>query len=183
VYPTQHAAATAVATAILCWRGWGAGKLAAFAAGGVLLDVDHYLSYVACTGDLSLRRAYLWNRDRGESVRKTLSPHVPSLGFESRRPFHWPPLIVAPAVLASIAGRWSPGAAPLLVAFTAGAVFHRALDAAWESAWSSDPPPPPPPRRPRPLRPAVARAVRRAETAALIARHVARCIGQRRMPW
>jgi hypothetical protein len=173
-------AATVAATAIFRWRGWGLGDLAAFAAGAVLLDVDHYLSYVVCTGDVSLRRAYWWNRDRGESVRKILSPHVPSLGFESRRPFHWPPLIVAPAVLAPLAGRSSPRMAQILVAFTAGAVFHRALDAAWESAWSSDPPSPPPPR---PLPPVVARAVRRAETAALIARHIAWSIGRRRVPW
>ena len=54
MYPSQHAALTALACLPLKLRGWSLPELAAFAAGATLIDVDHYLAYAIALRDYSI---------------------------------------------------------------------------------------------------------------------------------
>ena len=52
--PSHHAAAAVLAALPLRKRGWSPLAIAQFAAAAVLIDADHYASYVWRIGDLSL---------------------------------------------------------------------------------------------------------------------------------
>ena len=128
MYPTQHAAVTALSAVPLRAAGVGWRTLGLFAAGAVLLDVDHYVSYAWRTGDLSLPNAYRYHRDRMQrgKARLGLNLHLPPLWPGSSRPFHAVSLLAALCLLA-----W---AAPALRPAAAGALYHRLQDYLYESA-------------------------------------------------
>ena len=124
--PTHHLAAAVACTLPLASRGWGLTALAGFSATAVLIDVDHYFSYIWHTGDLSLRRAYLYHR--GNLGRWRWRPRFrrPALLIEPHRPFH---PMAALACLCALAVRW-----PALAPIAWGALFHRLLDFVWQCA-------------------------------------------------
>jgi membrane-bound metal-dependent hydrolase YbcI (DUF457 family) len=112
--PKQHAAygaAAALALAPLLRE-----QSVALWAGSVLLDVDHYLWYVAHEGDLSLPRAYRYFLDRRNGVIRA----PPGWGKGSR-PLHGP---VPVGLLGLLAWRW-----PRLRAVFLGVALHSLLDA------------------------------------------------------
>jgi hypothetical protein len=127
VYPRYHVLATVLVCIPLRRDGWSWSELVRFAAGAVLLDGDHYLSYVARTGDLSLRRAVAYHRGRLPRHQRyiALSPHVPHLWWGPQRPFHTPAVL---AVAGLLALRW-PALRPLVF----GCYVHRLQDFLWES--------------------------------------------------
>ena len=128
MYPTQHAAATVLAILPLARGGWRGRDLVGFAAGAVLVDADHYLSYALRKGDPSLERAYCYHRERagGDRGQKwALRPHVPPLLVDRQRPLH---ALAALGCLALAAWPW-----PALRPIAWGVAFHRLLDYAWES--------------------------------------------------
>ena len=98
--PTYDGASAVRAGAVLRRVGWSWGAIGAFAAGAVLLDVDHYLAAVWRTGDLSLTRAYRQHPQRSTSA--------PRSGFRFRfrfwggydRPFHSVPALAVVALAA-----------------------------------------------------------------------------------
>ena len=124
MYPLHHLAATSAALVPLARRGWRRPALALFAASSVLIDVDHYLSYVWETGDLSFWRAYRHHRERARRSRWGVRLRASALVVDRRGPFH----AVAPIALALVAAaRW-----PVLLPAALGAVFHRLQDFFWE---------------------------------------------------
>jgi hypothetical protein len=127
VYPTQHAALTALTAlpfraAGVSWR-----SLALFGAGAVLIDVDHYLSYAWHQGDFSLANAYRFHRNRVDRhvARPGFNLHLPPLWPGPNRPLH---AVSALTVLCALA--W---AAPALRPVVAGALYHRLQDYLYES--------------------------------------------------
>lgn len=125
MYPAHHAASAVVAGAALRGAGWSWGAISAFAAGAVLLDVDHYVMAVWRTGDLSLTRAYREHPRRSTRVRRPgFRVHFPFWGGYNR-PLHSVPVLAGLAL-----GAWR---APALRPLAAGVVLHRVLDVAWES--------------------------------------------------
>jgi hypothetical protein len=93
--------------------------------GGVLVDGDHYLSYVWHTGDLSIRRAYAFHR---AAYRRPfdwrLRPRWPKLGVQRYRELHSFAAIAAAFAMGTIPGR----AAPFIRGVAIGIAFHRLLD-------------------------------------------------------
>lgn len=118
--PSHHAALTAVAAAPLLARGWSLWKVAQFGAAAVLIDADHYASYVWRIRDLSLSRAYWFHRRK---VDHAYLLHRPRLLIDPHRPLHAPVLL---ALLALLARRF-----PVLWPVVAGMLFHRLLDYAY----------------------------------------------------
>ena len=115
--PSHHAAAAALAVLPLRKRGWSALAIAQFAAAAVLIDADHYASYVWRIRDLSLPQAYRFHRRRAHHPYRL---HRPSLVVDSHRPLH------APVLLAGLA--WLARRYPALWPLVAGLLFHRLLD-------------------------------------------------------
>ena len=129
MYPTQHVALTAVALVPLRARGLPLPELALFAAGSVLIDVDHYLSYAAKSGDWSLTRAYHWHAARvPRVVHRRPKFYRPAILWDRYRPFH-ALLPIALLFALGFADR-APGLSllKLLRPLACGALFHRACD-------------------------------------------------------
>lgn len=134
MYPSQHAALAALTCIPLRLRGWTLPELGAFAAGAVLIDVDHYLAYAVRHNDWSLGNAYRWHLRRVPPlVYHRPHPYLPPLVFDRYRPFHG----VTPIALAALCTRLSPESAPpglshllvrLLRAAAWGVLFHRLCD-------------------------------------------------------
>jgi hypothetical protein len=127
MYPTQHAAVTAISTLPLRAAGFGWRPLGLFTAGAVLIDVDHYLSYVWKTGDFSLLNAYQYHRHRMQrgAARLGLNFQLPSLWPRASRPFHAVSVLVGFCLLAWLV--------PALRPIAAGAIYHRLQDYLYES--------------------------------------------------
>jgi hypothetical protein len=127
LYPTQHAAGATLAAVPLRLRGWTWPDLALFWCGAVLIDVDHYLSYVWEFHDLSLVRAYRFHRQRVQRGRGRWRVHLelPRFWPGEHRPFH----AVSVLLLLFLLSRRVRWLAPLAW----GALFHRCQDYAWES--------------------------------------------------
>jgi hypothetical protein len=124
VYPSQHAGLTALAAIPLRKRGWSLLDLGLFAAGAVLIDADHYLTFVLRTGNWSLRAAHRWYCDRVPPiVRGRPKLHKPALLLDPYRPFHAPLLLAMCWLLVELIP-------PLrfLRPLAFGTLFHRALD-------------------------------------------------------
>ena len=102
--------------------------IAQFSAGSVLIDADHYVAYVARTGDLHPRRAYLFHRNRvkRDAARFALNLHVPRLLPGRNRPAHSLAVLGAAAAAAALV--------PALRPVVAGVLFHRLQDYLWESS-------------------------------------------------
>ena len=115
--PSHHAAGAALAVLPLRKRGWSPLAIAQFAAAAVLIDADHYASYVWRIRDLSLPQAYRFHRRRAHHPFRL---HRPSLVVDTHRPLHAPVLL---AGLALLARRF-----PVLWPLVAGLLFHRLLD-------------------------------------------------------
>jgi hypothetical protein len=98
-------------------RGWSPLAIAQFGAAAVLIDADHYASYVWRIRDLSLPQAYRFHRRRAHHPFRL---HRPALVVDSHRPLHAPVLL---AGLTLLARRY-----PLLRPLVAGLLFHRLLD-------------------------------------------------------
>lgn len=128
MYPSQHAAITALTALPLRAAGVSWRSLALFGAGAVLIDVDHYLSYAWREGDFSLRNAYHYhrNRVRRDDARPGLNPHLPPLWPGRNRPFHAISVLAGFCALAWLA--------PVLRPLAAGALYHRLQDYVYESA-------------------------------------------------
>jgi hypothetical protein len=134
LYPSQHATLTALACLPLKQRGWSLPELAAFAAGGILIDVDHYLAYAVKQRDWSLPNAYRWHVRRvPPMVYRRPHLHLPPLVLDRFRPFHG----LTPMLLAALLTRLQPGKLPpgpwrliasLMLAAAWGALFHRLCD-------------------------------------------------------
>ena len=134
MYPSQHAALTALAALPLTLRGWSLPELAAFAAGGTLIDVDHYLAYAVTHRDWSLPHAYRWHVQRVPPlVHRRPHLHLPPLVFDRYRPFH----AVAPILITALLTRLDPSSASsptlrlllsLIRAAACGVLFHRLCD-------------------------------------------------------
>jgi hypothetical protein len=121
VLPKYHALAAAVATVPFARAGHRPHPLALFASAAVLIDVDHYLGYAWHTGDLSLRRAYAFHRQRYHRPRRwRFRPGWPSLGVDPARAFHSAPFLLLIFLLARHWRHLSPVAWGLL--------FHRLQD-------------------------------------------------------
>ncbi len=113
-----------MAVAPLARRRWQTLDLAQFLAGAVLIDFDHYLSYVVQTGDLSLIRAYRYHRREYSKPRRwRFRPHWPPLGLQPARQFHSVPVLIA---VFAITLRW-----PRLRPFFWGMLLHRVQDDLW----------------------------------------------------
>ena len=127
MYPSQHAAVTAVTALPLRVAGVSWRSLALFSAAAVLLDADHYAGYAWREGDFSLLNAYRYhvNRVRRGDVRLGLNLHPPPLWPGPNRPAHAVSVLAALGVLAWIA--------PALRPLVAGAVYHRLQDYLYES--------------------------------------------------
>ena len=131
--PSHHAASAVLAGVALRRAGWGWPAVASFAAGAVLIDVDHYLAYAWESGDLSLYRAY-WNHRGTLRLR-----HASRLAFRwvfpfwggYNRPFHAVPALAALCLAAGT----NAGLRPLAL----GVALHRFLDLLWESFWAAQP--------------------------------------------
>jgi hypothetical protein len=124
VYPSQHASLTALAVIPLRHRGWSSLDLGLFAAGAVLIDVDHYLTFAWRTGNWSLIAAHRWYCDRVPPVvRGRPELHVPVLVFDRYRPFHAPVLLFLFWLITQIVP-------PLrfIRPVAIGTLFHRACD-------------------------------------------------------
>ena len=128
MYPSQHAALTALTTLPLRAAGFRWPALALFTAGAVLIDVDHYLSYAWREGDFSLVNAYRFHRGRipRGTARPGVNLHLPPLWPGKNRPFHAVSVLVVLCLCA-----W---AAPALRPLAAGALYHRLQDYVYESA-------------------------------------------------
>ena len=134
MYPSQHAALTALACVPLKVRGWSLPELAAFAAGGTLIDVDHYLSYAVTHRDWSLPNAYRWHVQRVPALaHRRPHLHLPPLLLDRYRPFH----AVTPILLAALLTHLDPSAAStgflrllltLIRAAAWGVLVHRLCD-------------------------------------------------------
>ena len=122
--PHHHAAAAIAAAVPLRRRGWPVAAILGFFAGSILIDVDHYLSYVVETGDWSLRRAYEYHRAAYRKPRRgEFHPHWPPLGITKHRFLHGTPVL---ALVFLVAWRW-----PALRPVAWGMLFHRAQDEVW----------------------------------------------------
>jgi hypothetical protein len=122
VYPSQHAALAAAAAWPLQRRlGWRWPQLGLFAAGAILIDVDHYLAYAVRSGDWSLLNAYRWHSARVPPMSRR-RPHFyrPPLLVDRYRWFH----AIAPLALLALAALVFPPLRPL----AGGALFHRLSD-------------------------------------------------------
>jgi len=131
LFPTQHAAAAALAVVPLRRRGWSWRDLALFSGAAVLIDVDHYLSYVWQYHDFSLLNAYRFHHSRVPREGVTgFRLRLPNLWPRGHRPFH------AVSVLLSLflAARWMP----LLWPVACGATFHHLQDTIWECFTTRD---------------------------------------------
>lgn len=124
MYPTQHAAAALGVVVPLLGRRWPRSALAVFAASAVLIDVDHYVSYVWATGDLSLPNAYHYHCGRAVRSRWGLRLRWPVQVAEPHRPFH---TLAVLSCLVLAARRW-----PHLWPVAWGALFHRLQDWCWD---------------------------------------------------
>ena len=134
MYPSQHAALTALACVPLKLRGWSLPELGAFAAAATLIDVDHYLAYAVANRDWSLPHAYRWHVQRVPPlVHRRPHFHLPPLLLDRYRPLH----AVTPILLAGILTRLHPTSAPpgplrvlltLIRAASWGVLFHRLCD-------------------------------------------------------
>ncbi|MFM7197715.1 MAG: hypothetical protein ACKO2D_07475 [Chloroflexota bacterium] len=123
--PPHHLLATVALALPLRARGWTSAAIAGLLVGGVLVDGDHYLSYVWHTGDLSIRRAYAFHRAAYRSpFGWNLHPRWPTLEVQRYRELHSFAAIGATFVLSLLAGR----ATPMVRAIAIGLAFHRALD-------------------------------------------------------
>lgn len=133
--PHAHAAATLALAVPLRRRGWSILDLLGLFAGSVLVDGDHYLSYVWHTGDLSARRAYQFHRSAYRSpFSGRLYPRWPTMGIQRYRELHSFPAILVILAASMLAGR----AGPFLRAVGVGLIFHRALDEV--TGWVYPPP-------------------------------------------
>jgi hypothetical protein len=133
--PPHHALATAALAIPLRARGWSVPAIAGLFVGGVLVDADHYLSYVWHTGDISIRRAYAFHRAAYRSPFDwRLHPRWPTLGVQRYRELHSFAAIATAFALSTIAGR----VAPVVRAIAIGLAFHRFLDEI--SGWVHPPP-------------------------------------------
>ena len=122
--PQYHALGAVLAAGPLARWGWSRLAIAGFAGAAVFVDVDHYLAYVWQTGDLSLRRAYAYHRQRYRRPRRwRWRPRWPVLGFQQGRAFHALPVLL---VLFLLARRW-----PVLAPAAWGILLHRLQDEAW----------------------------------------------------
>ena len=108
---TQHLALTAVASAILAPTLSGT-ELAAFAAGGVLIDVDHYLLYIQRKRSLSVRGMFKYYADL-QPIQRTI-PYVGLCAFHTIDFF----------LLLALLSRFFPLCYPLLI----GCLYHFGLD-------------------------------------------------------
>ena len=128
MYPSQHAALTALTALPFRAAGHSWRSLALFGAGAVLIDVDHYLSYAWREGDFSLINAYRFhrNRVRRSDAHAGLNLHVPPFWPGSNRPFHAVSVLGAACLLAWL----TPAVRPIV----AGALYHRVQDYVYESA-------------------------------------------------
>ena len=128
MYPTQHAALTALTCLPLRAAGVSWKSLAVFGAGAVLIDVDHYLSYAWREGDFSLLNAYRFHvgRVRRGAVRPGLNLHLPPLWPGPNRPFHAVSVLAGFCLLAWVA--------PVLRPLVLGALYHRLQDYGYESS-------------------------------------------------
>ena len=134
MYPSQHAALTALACLPLKRRGWSLPEIGAFAAAGTLIDVDHYLAYAVAHRDWSLPNAYRWHIQRVPPlVYRRPHLHLPPLLFDRYRPFH----SVAAILIAAFLTRLDPMRArsrlprmclALSRAAAWGVLFHRLCD-------------------------------------------------------
>jgi hypothetical protein len=115
--PSHHAAGAALAILPLRKRGWSPLAIAQFAAAAVLIDADHYASYVWRIRDLSLPQAYRFHRRRAHHPFRL---HRPALVVDTHRPLHAPLLL---AGLTLLARRY-----PVLWPLVGGMLFHRLLD-------------------------------------------------------
>ena len=107
-------------------RGWSWRDIGLFWTSAVLIDVDHYLSYVWRYHDLSLPHAYDFHRNsvpRGGAWNVKL--HAPNFWPGDHRPFHAVVFLLALWLLSR--------RVPLLRPVACGAVFHRLQDYAWET--------------------------------------------------
>lgn len=127
MYPSQHAAVTALSAIPFRAVGVSWSRLGLFTAGAVLIDVDHYLSYAWREGDFSLVNAYRYHRNRVPrgAARAGLNLHLPPLWPGPNRPFHAVSVLGAMCVLAWLA--------PILRPLVAGAIYHRLQDYLYES--------------------------------------------------
>ncbi len=133
--PPHHALATAMLAVPLWRRGWSVTRIGALVTGGVLIDVDHYLSYIWHSGDLSIVRAFRFHRSAYRSpFSGRLHPRWPRLGVDRFREFHSVPAIATVFAASFLAGRWRP----VLSALAWGMVSHRILDEV--AGWIHPPP-------------------------------------------
>ena len=133
--PPHHALATAILAIPLWRRGWSLARIGALFTGGVLMDVDHYLSYVWHSGDLSIVRAIRFHRSAYRSpFSGRLHPRWPRMGIDRFREFHSAPAIAAVFAVSFLAGRWGP----VVRALAWGMVSHRILDEV--AGWIHPPP-------------------------------------------
>jgi hypothetical protein len=108
---TQHVAATAV-VAVPLSTFLGVGEMVIFAVGSILIDVDHYLFYVARTGRYGIRGMF-----RYFTALQPVQRMIPYVGVCI---FH----TVDFFLLVSILAYWYPVLLPLL----AGMLFHFIMD-------------------------------------------------------
>jgi len=136
LYPTQHAAAAALAVVPLRRRGWSLRDVALFWCGAVLIDVDHYLTYVWEFHDLSLLRAYRFHRGRisRSGGRRRVRLRLPAFWWDEHRPIHALSILLLLLLLSHRVPRLR-----LLRPVVWGALFHRLQDYAWESVTTVSP--------------------------------------------
>ena len=133
--PPHHALATAMLAVPLWRRGWSVTRIGALFTGGVLIDVDHYLSYIWHSGDLSIARAFRFHRSAYRSpFSGRLHPRWPRMGIDRFREFHSVPAIAAVFAASFLAGRWRS----VVCALAWGMVSHRILDEV--AGWIHPPP-------------------------------------------
>lgn len=122
--PKHHALAAGVVAVALRATGRPLRPLLLFTAAAVLIDADHYVGYVATTGDFSLARAYDFHHEKYIQPRSgKFQPRLPPLGIQAMRAFHSVPFLI---LLALLARRW-----PFFWPFLLGCVFHRIQDELW----------------------------------------------------
>jgi len=108
---TQHAVLTGIAASALA-PSLGAGEIAIFAVGAILIDVDHYFLYIQRRRNLSVRGMFRYFEE--------LQPIESTLPYVGLCVFHTIDFFVLLAALAY----WHP-----LVGFLlAGCLFHFAID-------------------------------------------------------
>lgn len=108
---TQHLAITAAAATVLAPL-WSAEEILLFAAGSVLIDVDHYLFYAVRCRRFDVRGMFRYF-DEVEKIEKS----IPYLGLCL---FHTLDFFLLVAILA--------GYYPLLLSLLVGLIFHFVID-------------------------------------------------------